>query len=56
MVSRGVVAGTWTVRGERLEVTWFEESGRVPRTALDQEAANLAALLDRPLEMAVDLR
>ena len=55
VVSRGVVAGTWTVRGERLDVSWFTESGRVPRTALDQEAASLARLLDRPLEVAVDL-
>ena len=54
VVSRGVVAGTWTVRGERLDVSWFTESGRVPRTALDQEAASLARLLDRPLEVAVD--
>ena len=55
MVSRGVVAGTWTVRAERLDVSWFTESGRVPRTALDEEAASLARLLDRPLEVAVDL-
>ena len=56
VLSRGVVAGTWTVRGERLDVSWFTESGRVPRTALQQAAASLAALMDRPLEMAVDLR
>ena len=55
VVSRGVVAGTWTVRAERLDVSWFTESGRVPRTALDEEAASLARLLDRPLEVAVDL-
>ena len=38
VVARGVVAGTWTLRGERLDIAWFKESGRVPRTALDQEA------------------
>ncbi|MGI8522256.1 MAG: DNA glycosylase AlkZ-like family protein [Nocardioides sp.] len=51
VVARGVVAGTWTLRGERLDVAWFKESGRVPRTALDQEAAGLARFLDRPLEL-----
>jgi hypothetical protein len=53
VVSGGVLAGTWTVRGERLDITWFEESGRVPRTALDQEAAALSEFLERPLAVAV---
>ncbi len=56
VVARGVVAGTWAVRGERLDVTWFPESGRVPRAALDQEAASLATLMDRPLDVAVEVR
>ena len=55
VVSRGVVAGTWVVRGERLDIVWFEESGRVPRTAVDQEAAALAKFLNRPLDVAVKL-
>ena len=54
VVSRGVLAGTWSVRAERLEVRWFEESGRVPRTALDAETARLSAFLDRPLALSVD--
>ena len=54
VVARGVVAGTWTLRGERLDIAWFEESGRVPRTALDDEATALARFLDRPLEMVVE--
>jgi hypothetical protein len=53
VIARGVVAGTWAVRGERLEIAWFGESGRVPRTALDQEAVRLAAFLARPLELVV---
>jgi hypothetical protein len=53
VVSRGLVAGTWTLRGGRLEVSWFEESGRVPRTALDRATTELARLLDRPLDVAV---
>jgi hypothetical protein len=53
VVSHGVVAGTWALVGERLEVAWSEESGRVPRAALDREAAALASLLDRPLDVAM---
>ena len=55
VVYRGVLAGTWTVRDVRLEVAWFEESGRVARTALDAEAARLSAFLDRPLELSVEV-
>jgi len=54
VVRGGVLSGTWTVRGDRLEVTWFAESGRVPRAALDERAAVLAAVLGRPL--TVDAR
>jgi hypothetical protein len=53
VVSRGVLAGTWTMRGERLDVSWFKESGRVPRAVLDQEAAALAKRTGRPLHLAV---
>jgi hypothetical protein len=55
VVSRGVLAGTWTLRGERLDIAWFQESGRVPRTALDREAVALGQLLTRPLDVAVEL-
>ncbi len=55
VVHGGVVAGTWTTRSERLDITWFRESGRVPRTALDEAAAALARLLNRPLEAAVEV-
>ena len=54
VVARGVLAGTWTVREERLQVRWFHESGRVPRAALDAEAARLSAFLQRPLDLSVD--
>jgi hypothetical protein len=54
VVSRGTLAGTWSVRDERLEVSWFAESGRVPRAALDAEAARLSAFLDRPLDLRVE--
>jgi hypothetical protein len=53
VVSRGVVAGTWTIRDTSLSVTWFGESGRVPRSALGEECARLSSFLDRPLELSV---
>jgi len=53
VVARGVVAGTWTIRAERLSVTWFGESGRVPRAALDDDCARLSSFLDRPLDLSV---
>jgi hypothetical protein len=54
VVARGVVAGTWTVRGERLHITWFAESGRVPRAALAAECAHLSSFLDRPLGLSLE--
>ena len=53
VVARGVVAGTWTIRDARLCVTWFGDSGRVPRAALAEECARLSSFLDRPLELSV---
>jgi hypothetical protein len=55
VVFRGALAGTWTTRGGRLEVAWFQESGRVPRAALDREAAALADFLGRPLDVVVEV-
>jgi hypothetical protein len=55
VIARGVVSGTWTLRGERLDVAWFKEAGRVPRTAVDQQATALRTLLDRPLDVAVQV-
>lgn len=55
VVSRGVVAGTWTLRRERLDIAWFQESGRLPRAALDEEVAALGQRLDRSLHLEVAL-
>jgi len=55
VIARGVVAGTWTLRGERLDVAWFGGFGRVQRTALDREAMALAEFLDRPLDPAITI-
>jgi len=53
VVAGGVVLGTWTVRAERLEVTWFEESGPAPADALGRETDRLSQILDRTLEPVV---
>jgi hypothetical protein len=55
VVHRGALAGTWSVRGSRLEVAWFMESGRIPRTALDTEAARLGRFLDPPTDLELRL-
>jgi hypothetical protein len=53
VVSRGVVGGTWRLRGERLDVTWFKESGQPRHDALGQEGEDLGRLLQRPLVMTL---
>jgi hypothetical protein len=55
LVFRGALAGTWTTRAGRLEVAWFQESGRVPRAALNREATALADFMDRPLDLVVEV-
>ncbi len=53
VVAAGVVAGTWKVQGEDVDIVWFAESGAVPREALEQQASALGQRLDRPLEAVV---
>jgi hypothetical protein len=53
VVAGGVVCGTWQLEGEQVEVTWFSEAGRAPRSALDEEVARLASIKDRPLRAAI---
>jgi hypothetical protein len=38
-----------------VELTWFGESGRVPRAGLAEETTRLSSFLDRPLELAVGI-
>ena len=53
VVARGAVAGIWSIRDGCVELTWFGESGRVPRPGLAEETTRLSSFLDRPLELAV---
>jgi hypothetical protein len=55
VVSGGVVTGTWSAAGDEVTVTWFEENGKPPRNALDEQVDRLSALLDRPLRPTVEL-
>jgi Winged helix DNA-binding domain len=45
LIAGGVVCGTWTVKGDALNVTWFEDAGRVPRTAITEEAVRIGEIL-----------
>lgn len=49
----GVVAGTWTTTGGTLDVAWSAGAGAVPERALADEAARLAGLLGRDLDVRV---
>lgn len=51
----GVVSGTWSRTNAHIVVAWFAEAGPPPRTALAEEVARLAAILDRPLESTVQM-
>jgi hypothetical protein len=53
LLAGGVVAGTWTTRDGRFDVTWFPGAGRRPRGALDEEREKLSSFLGRPLELSV---
>lgn len=50
----GVVRGTWTVSGERLEVAWFKEAGAARRTALQAEVKRLSTILGRELRLELE--
>jgi hypothetical protein len=53
VIAGGVVAGTWSVTGDRVVAAWFAEAGPPTRDALAEEVARLATILDRPLQPTV---
>jgi hypothetical protein len=55
VLAGGVVAGTWELQDGEVRLGWFEEAGRVPRRALEEEVARLASVLDLSLRLSVDL-
>ena len=55
VVAGGAVSGTWSLDGDRVQVAWFGEAGKPPRTALAAEGERLSAILGRDLEGAIAL-
>jgi hypothetical protein len=53
VIAGGVVSGTWRTTGDELAVTWFEDAGRLPRSALADEAARVGTILGREVRLAV---
>jgi hypothetical protein len=53
VIARGRVAGVWEIDGDTLEVSLFDEAGRVPRRPLQADAARLAVFLGRDLDLQV---
>jgi hypothetical protein len=49
VVRGGVVTGTWSTGRDEAVVRWFEENGKPPRGALEEEVARLSTILGRPL-------
>lgn len=52
VVADGVVAGVWRVRGDEVQVTWFDEAGPVPTGALRSEVEHLGVASGRGLRLA----
>ena len=53
VVAGGAVSGTWSLEGDRLQIAWFGEAGKPPRTALAAEVQRLSSILDRDLQAVV---
>ncbi len=51
VVSKGVVCGTWELDGDEASVSWFKETGKVPRRALSEEVERLGSILERDLRL-----
>lgn len=49
VIAGGVVSGTWSRKGDEVEVAWFEGNGAPPRTALEEQVDELATMTGQPL-------
>jgi hypothetical protein len=56
VVGGGAVRGTWELDGSEARITWFTESGRVPRAALAEEVARLSEILGTGLAHRIETR
>lgn len=52
VVVDGVVSGTWSRKGEAVELGWFEAGGAPPRQALASEVDRLAVITGQPLRLS----
>jgi hypothetical protein len=55
VIWRGVVSGTWRIRGTDVMVSWFSEAGMAPTSAIDRELRRLARIQGRELSLTLDL-
>jgi hypothetical protein len=55
VIDGGVVSGTWALTEDRVAVDWFAEGGPRPQKALADEVERLAAILDLPLQLSVQI-
>ena len=53
VVHGGVVAGTWRVQGRVVTVTWFDEAGSAPRSALAEQVRRVGRVRGQELELAI---
>lgn len=53
VVVGGVVAGTWGLERDVVEVSWFSEAGRLPRKGLAEEVERLSSVVGRLLRLGV---
>jgi DNA glycosylase AlkZ-like len=51
----GVVSATWTLSDDHLVAAWFTEASSPAREALAEEVARLATILERPLQLRVQM-
>ena len=49
VVAGGVVAGTWSVKGEDVRIAWFPDAAPVDPGSLDEQVSRLSTLEERPL-------
>lgn len=49
VIAGGVVSGTWSRKGDEVELTWFEGNGAPPWKALEEQVDRLANMTGQPL-------
>jgi hypothetical protein len=55
VVVGGCVSGTWLAKGGDIEVTWYERSGALPRSALMEQVDRLATMTGQQLRSTVQV-